>query len=277
MRYSVSALVLALPAFTYAVSLNDFPPRLTDLPSACKSVYTQQIDGCGPSDFGGGPCSTACVHGLDDLTRPILRNCQGVSGQNIIAAFLAGDGPTSVCTNANAVLSGGNDDPPQSQSQSQSKDSSSHSSTASRLSPTSSMTSEVASPSATISSSSSSSRQTATSALASPETPSSTTATPVEASGTATASSFASATSGLLVDTSSAPSGAHTQAATASQTTELSPQESLMKDGSGGGSPFDSTGNLSNAAGKCIDLGASLPTTVAIAIAAGFLMYFDCR
>ncbi|KAK4504841.1 hypothetical protein PRZ48_002804 [Zasmidium cellare] len=60
--------LLALPSAILAVSLSDFTPRVSDddLPKSCLAVYTQTINGCEGSDFGG-TCSAGCMKALDSF------------------------------------------------------------------------------------------------------------------------------------------------------------------------------------------------------------------
>ncbi|KAF2863174.1 hypothetical protein K470DRAFT_140969 [Piedraia hortae CBS 480.64] len=98
-------ILLALP-FAAAVSLSDFPPRLSNLPPACQSIYKADIGACSASDFAGSGCSVGCIRALNDLTAPIKRDCgnHGIQGENIVVAFLDDEGPVSVCSNAKSVL-----------------------------------------------------------------------------------------------------------------------------------------------------------------------------
>ncbi|KAK5122064.1 hypothetical protein LTR85_004310 [Meristemomyces frigidus] len=102
----ISLALLALPTLSLAVSLADFPPTVSNVPSACKSVYTSQIDGCSATDFSGSGCSTTCVMALYDLTNSIKSACgnHGIEGENIIVAYLANSGPESICGNADSII-----------------------------------------------------------------------------------------------------------------------------------------------------------------------------
>lgn len=99
---SVQSLLIASLALetALAVSLNDFTPRVSNLPSACESIYTSQINGCQPSDFGGSGCSQSCINAFNRLQPAISSACQGVTGQNVLVAFMAGAGTKDLCPNA---------------------------------------------------------------------------------------------------------------------------------------------------------------------------------
>lgn len=95
--------LLALPTLSNAVSLADMTPRATGLPSTCEAVYTSQIYGCTPTDFQTNKCSSECINALYGVAQAISHACagQGVTGQNLVVAFLAGVGPQQLCHNAN--------------------------------------------------------------------------------------------------------------------------------------------------------------------------------
>ncbi|GAB7339574.1 hypothetical protein MBLNU457_6178t1 [Dothideomycetes sp. NU457] len=99
---SVQSLLIASLALetALAVSLNDFTPRVSNLPSACESIYTSQISGCQPSDFSGSGCSQSCINAFNRLQPAISSACQGVTGQNVLVAFMAGSGTKNLCPNA---------------------------------------------------------------------------------------------------------------------------------------------------------------------------------
>ncbi|KAF7195647.1 hypothetical protein HII31_02965 [Pseudocercospora fuligena] len=208
MRSSWSTVaLLALPATTLAVSLSDFTPRVSNLPPRCKAVYTQTVDGCSSTDFGQGGCSEACVEGLQAIAADVKSACgnKDITGQNIIVAYLAGSGPSSLCPNAAAILGG-------SGSSSSDSDSSTSTPSTSASSPPSSSSSTSSMPSSTKAS-----------------------ATSTTASSTETVSSLTTApasSTGLLVDTSSTPSSG--SVSSSSQTDDGQ---------SGGGSPFDTPSN----------------------------------
>ncbi|TKX22051.1 hypothetical protein C1H76_5684 [Elsinoe australis] len=83
-----------------AVSLADFAPRASNLPSACQSVYTSSITMCQPSDFEQRKCSKNCVNALNALRASVNKACTGISGHNILAAMMAGRGTQDLCPNA---------------------------------------------------------------------------------------------------------------------------------------------------------------------------------
>jgi len=231
-----STAILALPALIDAVALSNMTPRATGLTDACQSIYTAQIPGCGPSDFTTLQCTPSCISALEALVAPIQKACggQGVQGQNLIVAFLAGVGPQQVCHNADTATT----------------------------TPTRSPT-------------------TSTPKITKTKTPT-TSATPKIIHSTSTASTAADASS-LLVDASSSSSAADTttrkhtkveHTATPSSSAKTTSESSVVadrsttrakdkaskttsapgnyqtsfEDGSGGGSPFDTAGNLMNAA-----------------------------
>ncbi|KAF2148180.1 hypothetical protein K461DRAFT_57976 [Myriangium duriaei CBS 260.36] len=90
---------LALPS-TLAVSLADFAPRASNLPSSCEAVYTATIPGCQASDFQNSKCSTGCINALNGLTSSVTKACSGVTGGNIIAAVMVGKATGLLCPNA---------------------------------------------------------------------------------------------------------------------------------------------------------------------------------
>ena len=245
MRYDQSVLaLLALPAATLAVSLSDFTPRVSDsaLTTSCKNIYTSTIQGCSPSDFGSSSCSKGCVLGLQDLASSVQKACggQGITGSNIIAAFLGGKGPSSLCTNAQQVLAGG---------QAHSTSAATTAESSSRTSKSASSTAPVTSSEVTSSSSSSDSSTTA------PATTSS------SAESTSSALPTTSTSSGILVDTSTQP-----ETASATSSSEGSSQTDV-NDNSGGGSPFDTQGNLASGAATMTGSIASALITTILALA----------
>ncbi|KAF2168230.1 hypothetical protein M409DRAFT_53527 [Zasmidium cellare ATCC 36951] len=230
MRFSRPTLaLLALPTTILAVSLSDFTPRVSDLPSSCQTVYTQSINGCQASDFSSGTCSTACVKALNSFTSKVKTACgnKDIEGGNIISTFLSGGGPVSLCPNANRVLGG---------------DSDSTTAAATTSAPAASKTA--------INSKASSSSATSTSSSESTSSTSTSSSSPA-LGGTATATSLASSTlalgaassSGILVDTSTVPTATSTPTSSSTGNAQAN-----MNDNSGGGSPFDSEGNMSSLA-----------------------------
>jgi len=95
--------LLALPTLSNAVSLADMTPRATGLPPTCEAVYTAQIYGCTATDFQTNQCSSSCINALYGVAQAISHACagQGITGQNLVVAFLAGVGPQQLCHNAN--------------------------------------------------------------------------------------------------------------------------------------------------------------------------------
>lgn len=103
--YAATALAMVLQT-TIAVSLDDFTPRATNLPTACETIYSSTIDDCKPSDFAtSGSCSTSCIAALEALTVKVKAQCSSVDGDNILTAMLAGEGTLQICSNADTSLS----------------------------------------------------------------------------------------------------------------------------------------------------------------------------
>ena len=94
------AALLALPTLSNAVSISDMTPRATGLSPMCEAVYTTQIYGCTPQDFQTQQCSSSCINALYGISQAISHACVGVTGQNLVTAFLAGVGPQQLCHNA---------------------------------------------------------------------------------------------------------------------------------------------------------------------------------
>ncbi|KAF3047186.1 hypothetical protein E8E12_011584 [Didymella heteroderae] len=72
-----SLILLAQLAAAADISLSSFTPRIDNLPSACRAVYTTPIDGCAASDFAaaatcslelkcGDKLECSKVHAADD-------------------------------------------------------------------------------------------------------------------------------------------------------------------------------------------------------------------
>lgn len=207
-KSSGALLALTLPTATMAVSLSDFTPRVSDLPEACDAVYRSKVD-CQGTDFDPrSSCSKACIRSLQNIVPMVEEACgnENIGEGNIIYQFLNGNGPSSLCNNANSMGAGG-----------------------SSASSSSARTTTMAA---------SSSRTSSSSMAPSTETPSSSensTSTAV-LSGTATATSLApsdtaSSSGGLLVDTSSATSSPPSTTTYGGQSND---------NPSNGGSPFDS-------------------------------------
>lgn len=228
--------LLALPTLSNAVSLSDMTPRATGLPPQCEAVYTTQIYGCTPGDFQSQQCSDSCINALYGISQAIGRACggQGVSGQNLVVAFLAGVGPQQLCHNAR-----GSDGPP---------------------GPPSSYTRPHGPPthwSPTIGSSTTTARKPTNTKSLLVDTSSTMTATMIpSSSSTAESSSDAQSTTTRKTSPSPSPSPQPTQhnpAPVAGTSTSSAPDNSQtsLNDHSGGGSPFDSEGNMNSAAAGC--------------------------
>ncbi|KAK3680101.1 hypothetical protein LTR78_000478 [Recurvomyces mirabilis] len=243
--------LLALPAATLAVSLVDFPPRVTGLSSSCQSVYTQVIDGCSNSDFASAKsCSPGCIDALQAMTGPVQQACSSDTnvGGTVINAFLHNAGTGAICGNAASVLATMSSAAP-----------SSTVAESSSAAPTSSVVSSAALMSTTAASSSavestiSSSDSTDSTADSSTSSEITTSSSSIILSGTSTASPLATTTatstatashttsSALIVDTSSSPSSSsHKPSATGNS-------QNGDNSNSGGGSPFDSISNQASA------------------------------
>ncbi|KAF2236180.1 hypothetical protein EV356DRAFT_531116 [Viridothelium virens] len=246
------AAFILIPLFSSlgaCVSLSDFNPKLSNLPSNCNSVYTQSISGCTTSDFSGGnPCSDLCANALMDLTSKIDSACASAQlpGGDIISAFKNGGGVKALCPNigssqsstangggggAGAATSAGGNGP-------------SFVSTVSFTSTLSPPTTPSSTTSSSTSSTSSTSTLTSTSTTLS--TTSSTSSTSSSSSmSVSTAPTITSAMSSIAMDTTAAPALNPSQSASLesmmSSLTSAAPpiRTSDSSDRSGGGSPFD--------------------------------------
>ncbi|KAF2486129.1 hypothetical protein BDY17DRAFT_320945 [Neohortaea acidophila] len=221
------AALLSLPVLASAVSLSDLAPRAQNLPPACNKVYNEQIPGCTASDFSSHDCSRSCILGLYALVDPIRNACgnRGITGENLIVAFLADIGPQQICVNAPT----GTSLPPQ---------------TTAWPPPPHMGPGSSAWPSQT--------------------EPWGSTVT----AGISTASSLPpSDTSSLVVDTSSAPtirawtSPTTTSAKTPTATSSTASPQTNFGDHSGGGSPFDASGNLGGAGSISLSIAVALLST----------------
>ncbi|KAK4993220.1 hypothetical protein LTR28_001132, partial [Elasticomyces elasticus] len=99
---SASAFALLLLPYVVAVTLSDFTPRIGNLQPSCEAVYMTDIAGCAPSDFTSRTgCSVSCIGALSNFTKSVQAACngQGITGQNVVAAFLSGAGMQSLCPN----------------------------------------------------------------------------------------------------------------------------------------------------------------------------------
>jgi hypothetical protein len=105
MHLLLTSLLLAqLAQFTAAtdISLSSFTPRIDNLPSACRAVYTTPIDGCAASDFAAAAtCSVQCLGGLVRIGVSVKTGCRDVDvGEtSIIGVFQNGLGVAALCPN----------------------------------------------------------------------------------------------------------------------------------------------------------------------------------
>ena len=246
--------LLALPTLINAVSLSDMTPRATGLSDTCNAVYTTQIYGCGPDDFKTQECSQSCIGALYGLGRAIQQACsnQGIEGQNLVVAFLADVGPQAICHNADTGHGGW---------------------TSTTASSTTKQSTHIK-PSI-ISSTTTARKPTQTSSLL-VDTSSTQTQTivphrthksqPTSQSSSSSSTVANTSGSGLAVDTSRTlspnPTTRTSSAAGSSQTN--------LNDHSGGGSPFDTPGNLANSASSISLSLASMFLSAAAALFATF-------
>ncbi|KAK7541250.1 uncharacterized protein J3D65DRAFT_272546 [Phyllosticta citribraziliensis] len=96
-------LVLLLASLARSASLADFTPRVTGLTGKCLITYRKSISGCSGDDFQtAANCSARCIAGLADIAAQVARDCNDadVDNDSIIAIFLAGQGPSTLCSNA---------------------------------------------------------------------------------------------------------------------------------------------------------------------------------
>lgn len=217
---SRNAALLALPTLIHAVSLADLAPRAENLPSECQKIYTMPIPGCNANDFKTADCSQSCVSALEALVTPIKQACgnHGITGQNLIVAYLLNVGPAQICSNAPASYTGGP--------------------------PTGSWTPYTSG--------------------SSPKTTKTEKSTVT--SGVLTASSIKSHDSStLLVDTSKTP----TTGALQTSTSNALPSQLNTNDHSGGGSPFDTAGNMGGAASLSVSTAITF-LSAAVALFANF-------
>lgn len=227
-----AALLALLPALGNAVSLSDMTPRASNLPSACNKIYTSQISGCGVSDFTTQSCSDTCVEALQAMVGPIKQACggQGLSGSNLIVAFLANVGPQQICPNAEIPSSDSNSQQQSTPSPTPSPRPSPSSSPTEASTTTTAESSSAASQSLLVDSSSRTSlTRTRTQR---PSFSGTETAGPLSSSSTSTTDAASSRTYDPYAATSSAAADTQDdgQAAANAQ--------------SGGGSPFDDEGNM---------------------------------
>ena len=105
MHLLLASLLLALLAHLTSatgISLSSFTPRIDNLPSACRAVYTTSIDGCAATDFASGAaCSVQCLAGLVRIGVSVKSGCGDVDvGEtSIIGVFQNGLGVAALCPN----------------------------------------------------------------------------------------------------------------------------------------------------------------------------------
>ncbi|KAI7694198.1 hypothetical protein KC322_g10469 [Hortaea werneckii] len=276
--------LLSLPSFALAVSLVDFQPGYPQkkMSSACQRVYTQQLAQCSASDWTQqNACSKECINYLNDLTDDVISACsnQGIEGQNIIVAYLNRDGATSLCGNGKDVLNAGGSSSatdaqststqPQATEQTSAMSTSettlkttSRADTTTDTKPTSTSSTKAANPASTEISTTNSMPSSTSSSLSSSVTQ----ATSIASNSVMTAAPIASSSSspssslGLNFDTSAPPSQASFgPAPTASTSSSSAVNSQYDNDNSGGGSPFDTQGDMGNAAN-----GIRIPPSVAV-------------
>ncbi|TKA23528.1 hypothetical protein B0A50_07106 [Salinomyces thailandicus] len=264
--------LLSLPSIALAaVTLANFPPVVpdSDLSSACKSLYHQQIAHCDVSDFiNKEACSKACVYALNDLTDDVIASCsnQGITGQNILVAYLNHDGVGSLCPGSKALLAAGGESENSAQStqqQATAADSTTQQATTKATSQTQTtsqakstvLTSTKIASSLSAGSSSVVATDSATRSVLPPSSLTSAVASGAQITDASRtllttpapiASPSSSSTPLLNYDTSSSPSGGGFSSAPTSTSSSVSGQYS--DDRSGGGSPFDTQGNMASAA-----------------------------
>lgn len=238
---TTSIALLALPAFSHAVKLEDFVPRVTDVSSGCRKVYEQELPGCTPDDFTKQSCSASCVHGLVSMTKPVKDACGNdgllTSGEqsNILVLFLTGKGPENLCKNAETVLN----------------------------SPSSSSAEPSTTATPTPTSSSESTAAESTTAASSSDVPTSILMDTSSSSGATSTSSDASASSTGTSQIFEAPSMPPSTSSTAA-----SSQQTDGAGHSGGGSPFDAEGNEFSGASAASSSAGFFAAAVAFAILA---------
>ncbi|KAI7136089.1 hypothetical protein D0869_14070 [Hortaea werneckii] len=276
--------LLSLPSFTLAVSLMDFQPGYPQkkMSSACQHVYTQQLAQCSASDWTQqDACSKECINYLNELTDDVISACsnQGIEGQNIIVAYLNRDGATSLCGNGKEVLnvggSGSNTNAQSTSAQPQTTGQTSAMSTSETTlkattrpdtttdtMPTSITSTRAINSGSTESGTTNSVESSTISSVGSSVTQATSiasnsvmTAAPIPSSSSSPSSSL-----GLNFDTSAPPSHASFgPAPTASTSSSSSASGQYENDNSGGGSPFDTQGNVGNAAN-----GIHIPASIAV-------------
>ena len=246
--------LFALPTLIDAVSLADMTPRATGLPPQCNAVYTSQIWGCSPSDFQTQQCSSSCINALYGLAAAIDHACsnQGVEGQNLVVAFLAGVGPQQLCHNAG---SGPEETTKSMQPSTKAQHQQSTSAKVSIISSTTTARKPTDTESSLLVDTSSTMTQTMI--------PHRTTHKTQKAQHTTQTSSTASSTQKVVVTKKPSPSPSPSPSTESTQTTSAAgSKKTSIEDQSGGGSPFDTTTNSASAYG--ITLPLMLPAIAAL-------------
>ena len=240
--------ILALPTLITAVHLSDMTPRAQNLPAACNELYTATISGCSFTDFTTLQCSPSCLYSLNAMVGPIVKACggQNIQGQNLIVAFLNGVGPQQICHNAGAA------------------------STETTTTPSQTSTQQTTTAKPSIVSSTTTARK-----------PTDTNSLLVDTSTTATSSgrstkgtqrptkhtSTPDVSSSMTPTSTSSTAQGKTKSSTSSETkttTGADSSQTNLDDGSGGGSPFDTPGNMMNGAGHVLPaLSVLLPAAAA--------------
>ncbi|PNS19270.1 Structural maintenance of chromosomes protein 4 [Sphaceloma murrayae] len=246
-------LLLPLLPSALAVSLADFAPRASSLPSACQSVYTANIPMCQPSDFEKRKCSKDCVNALNALRASVSKACRGVTGQNILAALMAGRGTQDLCPNSGDYDDDDDDD-----------DKTSTYASAPASTPTTTTTTPSPPPSsATTTTQPPSPSSTATSA---PQTPSSSSSSPSSTSSERTTVVFATNTVVPLPSGSEVPTSiifdSNTPTEVAATATRTATRSAAATTVNNGGSPFSSEPGMESlnggAAGLAVHTGMML-------------------
>ena len=268
MRVTASSAFFALlPSLIHAVSLSDMTPRAEDLPPDCDDIYTSQISGCGISDFTTQTCTDGCIEALNAMVGPIKEACggKGVTGQNLVVAFLANVGPQQICPNADAGGYGEeSSSAPAPESTTSPSPSPSPSSTPTP-SPTSTTEASVTEASSSVQSTSllvdTSSAVSSTSRTRTPAFSGTTTATSLSEEQSSTATSREDGSSRTTTTTSGAAG------ATSTGSSDQTSQEAA-NDGSGGGSPFDSEGNMFSGADSLSSTSVLVSLGIAVVVVA---------
>jgi hypothetical protein len=235
------AALLALPTLSNAVSLSDMTPRATGLPPMCEAVYTSQIYGCSAQDFQTNQCSSSCVNALYGIAQAISHACagQGVTGQNLVVAFLAGVGPQQLCHNAGD--SSEKPGPPTSFTQPP----------RTHWSPT-------------IGSSTTTARKATGTKSLLIDTSSTMTATIIpHRTQTTSSSSKPAQTTSKTTPIAEHTTATHSPTAGSATSSAAGDSQTSLNDHSGGGSPFDTPGNMNAASGVSLSLGSMILSAAA--------------